>query len=163
MCLWKRGCESTIKHLYYLVSSLCRGQEGNVVYRGIPHNINFESVPYLIMECAWNTCWCVTLQSTVENIEKETETEADMRQKVQMRAKSTDSTFGQSTAGCTVHVLSVGTEKVGRLPSPLITRNDSNGPKTYLWNQIHLHTRTENPHKNTQAEEGGDRIGERRM
>ena len=41
--------------------------------------------------------------------------------------------FGAGTAGSTVHFLSVGKEKVGGLlPSPLITLNDSNGPKTYL-------------------------------
>lgn len=41
--------------------------------------------------------------------------------------------FGRGTADSTVHFLSVGKEKVGGLlPSPLITLNDSNGPKTYL-------------------------------
>lgn len=41
----------------------------------------------------------------------------------------------------------MGKEQVGGLlPSPLIILNDSNGPKTYLWNQIHLQL-----HKNTHA------------
>lgn len=41
--------------------------------------------------------------------------------------------FGPGTAGSTVDFLSVGKEKVGGLlHSPLITLNDSNGPKTYL-------------------------------
>lgn len=41
--------------------------------------------------------------------------------------------FGPGSASSTVHFLSVGKVKVGGLlPSPLITLNDSNGPKTYL-------------------------------